>query len=345
MTTSRLYSSKKFIGAFLLMMVCVLPANAQFLRTSYFMEGTHYRQQLNPALIPTQGYFNIPAVGTMAHSWVQLFDTEYEAFKSWAETYPDNCSLLIDTYNVLKSGLPNAIKVFDEVLAPLGKRPTGIRIDSGDITYLTKKCRKTLDAAGYPDCKIIVSNSLDEHIIRDVLAQGACIDSFGVGERLITAKSEPVFGGVYKLVAVEKDSTVIPKIKISENSEKITNPGFKKIFRLFDKTTDVAIADVIALNDEVIDESSELEIFDPVHTWKRKKVTNFYAKDLLVKIFDNGNQVYTSPSVLDIKKFSKQETSKLWPEILRFENPHTYYVDLSPKLWNLKQELLIEKSK
>ena len=290
-------------------------------------------------------YFNIPAVGTMAHSWVQLFDTEYEAFKSWAETYPDNCSLLIDTYNVLKSGLPNAIKVFDEVLAPLGKRPTGIRIDSGDITYLTKKCRKTLDAAGYPDCKIIVSNSLDEHIIRDVLAQGACIDSFGVGERLITAKSEPVFGGVYKLVAVEKDSTVIPKIKISENSEKITNPGFKKIFRLFDKTTDVAIADVIALNDEVIDESSELEIFDPVHTWKRKKVTNFYAKDLLVKIFDNGNQVYTSPSVLDIKKFSKQETSKLWPEILRFENPHTYYVDLSPKLWNLKQELLIEKSK
>ena len=289
--------------------------------------------------------FDIPVVGTQAHSWVQKFDNELDSFRAYADVYPDNCLLLVDTYDVLKSGVPNAIKVFDEVLAPLGKRPTGIRIDSGDITYLTKKCRKTLDAAGYPDCKIIVSNSLDEHIIRDVLAQGACIDSFGVGERLITAKSEPVFGGVYKLVAVEKDSTVIPKIKISENSEKITNPGFKKIFRLFDKTTDVAIADVIALNDEVIDESSELEIFDPVHTWKRKKVTNFYAKDLLVKIFDNGNQVYTSPSVLDIKKFSKQETSKLWPEILRFENPHTYYVDLSPKLWNLKQELLIEKSK
>ena len=289
--------------------------------------------------------FDIPVVGTQAHSWVQKFDNELDSFRAYADVYPDNCLLLVDTYDVLKSGVPNAIKVFDEVLAPLGKRPTGIRIDSGDITYLTKKCRKTLDAAGYPDCKIIVSNSLDEHIIRDVLAQGACIDSFGVGERLITAKSEPVFGGVYKLVAVEKDSTVIPKIKISENSEKITNPGFKKIFRLFDKTTDVAIADVIALNDEVIDESSELEIFDPVHTWKRKIVTNFYAKDLLVKIFDNGNQVYTSPSVLDIKKFSKQETSKLWPEILRFENPHTYYVDLSPKLWNLKQELLIEKSK
>ena len=289
-------------------------------------------------------YFDIPAVGTMAHSWVQLFDTEYEAFKSWAETYPDNCSLLIDTYNVLKSGLPNAIKVFDKILSPLGKRPIGIRIDSGDITYLTKKCRKALDAAGYSDCKIIVSNSLDEHIIRDVLAQGACIDAFGVGERLITAKSEPVFGGVYKLVAVEKDSKIIPKIKISENSEKITNPGFKKIYRLFDKTTDVAIADIISLNDESIDENSELEIFDPVHTWKRKKVTNFYAKDLLVKIFDKGNQVYSSPSVLEIKDFSKQEVSKLWPEILRFENPHTYYVDLSSKLWNLKQELLLEKS-
>ena len=243
----------------------------------------------------------------------------------------------------LKSGLPNAIKVFDEVLKPLGKRPKGIRIDSGDITYLTKKCRKILDEAGYNDCKIIVSNSLDEHIIRDVLSQGACIDSFGVGERLITAKSEPVFGGVYKLVAVEKESTIIPKIKISENSEKITNPGFKKIYRLFDKSTDIAIADVISLNDEQIDENSELEIFHPIHTWKRKKITNFYAKELLVKIFEKGEQVYSSPSVLEIKEFSKQETSKLWPEILRFENPHTYYVDLSPKLWKLKQELLMEK--
>ena len=290
-------------------------------------------------------YFNVPAVGTMAHSWVQLFDTEYEAFKAWAETYPDNCSLLIDTYNVLKSGLPNAIKVFDEVLKPLGKRPQGIRIDSGDITYLTKKCRKALDEAGYPDCKIIISNSLDEHIIRDVLNQGACIDSFGVGERLITAKSEPVFGGVYKLVAVEKEDVIIPKIKISENNEKITNPGFKKIYRLFDKDSNVAIADVLALSDEVIDDSKEYEIFDPIHTWKRKKVTNFYVKDLLVKIFDKGKLVYTSPSVLEIKEFSKSETNKLWPEILRFENPHTYYVDLSTKLWSLKQKLLLNQSK
>ena len=290
-------------------------------------------------------YFNVPAVGTMAHSWVQLFDTEYESFKSWAETYPDNCSLLIDTYNVLKSGLPNAIKVFDEVLKPLGKRPTGVRIDSGDITYLTKKCRKVLDAAGYSDCKIIISNSLDEHIIRDVLNQGACVDSFGVGERLITAKSEPVFGGVYKLVAVEKDDTIIPKIKISENNEKITNPGFKKIYRLFDKDTDAAIADVLALNSEIIDETTEYEIFDPIHTWKRKKITNFYVKDLLVKIFDKGELVYTSPSVLEIKDFAKIESNKLWPEILRFENPHTYYVDLSTKLWTLKQKLLLSQSK
>lgn len=290
-------------------------------------------------------YFNVPAVGTMAHSWVQLFDTEFEAFKAWAETYPDNCSLLIDTYNVLKSGLPNAIKVFDEVLKPLGKRPTGIRIDSGDITYLTKKCRKMLDEAGYSDCKIIISNSLDEHIIRDVINQGACIDSFGVGERLITAKSEPVFGGVYKLVAVEKEDVIIPKIKISENNEKITNPGFKKIYRLFDRDTNIAIADVLALSDEVIDDSKEYEIFDPIHTWKRKKVTNFYVKDLLVKIFDKGTLVYTSPSVLEIKEFAKVETNKLWPEILRFENPHTYYVDLSTKLWSLKQKLLLNQSK
>lgn len=290
-------------------------------------------------------YFNVPAVGTMAHSWVQLFDTEYESFKAWAETYPDNCSLLIDTYNVLKSGLPNAIKVFDEVLKPLGKRPKGIRIDSGDITYLTKKCRKALDEAGYSDCKIIISNSLDEHIIRDVLNQGACIDAFGVGERLITAKSEPVFGGVYKLVAVEKENVIIPKIKISENNEKITNPGFKKIYRLFDKDTNVAIADVLALNDEIVDDSKEYEIFDPIHTWKRKRVTNFYVKDLLVKIFDQGKLVYTSPSVLEIKEFAKTETNKLWPEILRFENPHTYYVDLSTKLWSLKQKLLLNQSK
>lgn len=286
-------------------------------------------------------YFNVPAVGTMAHSWVQLFDSEYEAFKTWAEIYPDNCLLLIDTYNVLKSGIPNAIKVFDEILKPLGKRPVGIRIDSGDITYLSKKCRKLLNAAGYPDCKIVVSNSLDEHIIRDVLSQGAEIDSFGVGERLITAKSEPVFGGVYKLVAVENNGTIIPKIKVSENSEKITNPGFKKVLRIFDNDTNSAIADLLILNNEEIDTSKPLEIFDPIHTWKRKRIFNYTLKELQVQIFDKGKQVYSSPSVMEIKAFSKEETNKLWPEVLRFENPHSYYVDLSQNLWDLKQKLLI----
>lgn len=284
--------------------------------------------------------FEIPASGTMAHSWVQLFPTEYEAFKAWAKSYPDNCYLLIDTYNVLKSGLPNAIKVFDEILKPMGCRPKGIRIDSGDITYLTKKCRKMLDEAGYSDVKIIVSNSLDEHIITDVLTQGAEIDSFGVGERLITARSEPVFGGVYKLVAVEENGEIIPKIKISENEEKITNPGFKKIYRLFDKSTDKAIADLITLHDEKIDDTKSLEIFAPVHTWKKKKLTNYYAKDLMVKIFDKGNPCYENPPVKDIQKFSQKETEKLWEEVLRFENPHTYYVDLSNNLWNLKHSLL-----
>ena len=287
--------------------------------------------------------FNTPAVGTMAHSWVQLFDDEYEAFKTWAETYPHNTLLLIDTYNVLKSGLPNAIKVFDEILKPQGIRPVGIRIDSGDITYLTKKCRKILDEAGYEDCKILISNSLDEHIIRDVLEQGAQIDSFGVGERLITAKSEPVFGGVYKLAAVEdNDGNISPRIKISENNEKITNPGFKKIIRIFDKTSHMAIADILALYNEDYSNLDTIELFDPIHTWKRKKITNFYTKDLLVPIFEKGKLVYENPSVLEIKQFAKEETNKLWPEVLRFENPHTYYVDLSKNLWELKNNLLLK---
>lgn len=285
--------------------------------------------------------FDIPAIGTMAHSWIQLFGDEYEAFKAWAVAYPDNCTLLIDTYNVLKSGIPNAIRVFDEVLKPLGKRPKGIRIDSGDITYLSKKCRKMLDDAGYPDCKIIVSNSLDEFIIRDVLSQGASIDAFGVGERLITARSEPVFGGVYKLVAVEdEEGNIIPRIKISENEEKITNPGFKRLIRIFDNTTHTALADLILLNDEKIDTDKPLEIFNPIHVWKRKTLTNYYVKDLLVKIFENGKVCYTNPSVMEIRDYAKKECEKLWPEILRFENPHTYYVDLSNGLWNLKHNLL-----
>jgi len=288
--------------------------------------------------------FGLPAAGTMAHSWVQLFPSEFEAFTAWANTYPENCTLLIDTYNVLKSGLPNAIKVFDEVLKPRGLRPKGIRIDSGDITYLTNKCREALDKAGYNSCSIVISNSLDEFIIRDVLSQGAKVDSFGVGERLITAKSEPVFGGVYKLVAIENNQGIIPKIKISENEEKITNPGFKKVYRIFDKNSSLAIADLITLNNEVIEENRPLEIFNPIYTWKRKKIKNYYVKDLLVKIIENGQSVYNSPSVMEMKEFAKQETEKLWPEVLRFENPHSYYVDLSTKLWKLKQSLLHEYS-
>ncbi|HEY8889895.1 MAG TPA: nicotinate phosphoribosyltransferase [Clostridium sp.] len=288
--------------------------------------------------------FNIPALGTMAHSWVQLFDTEYEAFKAWTKTYPDNCVLLIDTYSVLNSGVLNAIKVFDEVLKPMGKRPVGIRIDSGDITYLTKKVRLILDEAGYSDVKITISNSLDEYIITGVLENGAQIDNFGVGERLITARSEPVFGGVYKLVAAENDGVIIPKIKISENAEKIINPAFKKLYRIFDNRTNKAIADLITLHDEQIDVTRPLEIFNPIYTWKKRNLKHYYIKELLVKLFDNGQLVYESPSVMQIKAFSNHEVSKLWPEVLRFDNPHAYYVDLSWNLWNLKQSLLNQYS-
>ena len=286
--------------------------------------------------------FGVPASGTMAHSWVQLYDDEYTAFKTYAERYPDSCMLLVDTYNVLKSGIPNAIRVFDEVLKPMGKRPLGIRIDSGDITYITGKVRKMLDDAGYPDCKICVSNSLDEYLIRDMIMQGAKVDSFGVGERLITASSESVFGGVYKLAAVEKDGEVIPKIKISENTAKITIPGIKIPWRLFDNETGKAIADVITLNHEKIDDTKPYEIFDPVHTWKRKTVENFTAKKLQVKVFEKGKQVYVSPSVKEISIYRAEQVGNLWDEVKRFEKPHTYYVDLSEDLWNQRNELLIK---
>ncbi|WBW96096.1 nicotinate phosphoribosyltransferase [Oceanirhabdus sp. W0125-5] len=290
--------------------------------------------------------FGIPAVGTMAHSWVQLFESEYDAFKAWTEAYPDNCTLLVDTYNTLKSGVPNAIKIFDEVLKPLGKRPNGVRIDSGDITYLSKEVRKMLDEAGYPDVKIIASNSLDEYIIRSILDNGACLDVFGVGERLITAKSEPVFGGVYKLVAVEDSKTgeITPKIKISENPEKITNPAFKNIYRIYDKDSNKAIADLLTIRGEEIDFTKPLTLFNPIHTWKKKTLNNYYAKELMVKIFDKGELVYESPEVKDIRDFCKKEVDNLWAEVKRFENPHTYYIDLSQNLWNLKQELLMKYS-
>lgn len=286
--------------------------------------------------------FSIPAVGTMAHSWVQAFESEYEAFKAYAKLYPDKCVLLVDTFNVLKQGVPNAIKVFDEILKPLEKRPAGIRIDSGDITYLSKKARKMLNDAGYTDCKIMASNSLDEYIIRDTLIQGAKVDSFGVGERLITSKSEPVFGGVYKLVAVEKDGEIVPKIKKSENITKITTPGFKTLYRLFSNETGKAIADVITLHDEVIDETKEYVLFDPEHTWKKKTVTNFTAKKILVPIYEKGKRVYESPELVDIKNYCKEQIDTLWDEVLRFENPHKYYVDLSKKLWDIKHKLLEE---
>ena len=284
--------------------------------------------------------FGVPASGTMAHSWVQLFSDEYTAFKTYAEKYPDSCMLLVDTYNVLKSGIPNAIKVFDDVLKPLGKRPLGIRIDSGDITYITKRARKMLDEAGYEDCKICISNSLDEYLIRDMIFQGAIVDSFGVGERLITASSEAVFGGVYKLSAVEKNGEIIPKIKISENAAKITLPGVKIPWRLYDRETGKAIADVITLGNEKIASDEPYEIFDPDHTWKRKVVTDFVAKKLQTKIFEKGKQVYTSPSVKEISKYRAEQVGSLWDEVTRFENPHTYYVDLSEDLWELRHNLL-----
>lgn len=284
--------------------------------------------------------FAIPALGTMAHSWVQLFDSEYDAFKAYAEVYPDSCTLLVDTYNVLKSGIPNAIRVFNDVLLPLGYRPKGIRLDSGDITYLTKKARKMLDEAGFPDCKICVSNSLDEIIIRDMIAQGACIDSFGVGERLITASSDPVFGGVYKLAAVERNGEILPRIKVSENVAKITNPCFKKLWRLYDRDTGKAIADVITLHNETIDDSKPYEIFDPEHVWKRKVIENFRALPLQQRIFDHGHCVYRSPAVSEIRAYCQEQMNTVWDEVLRFENPHKYYVDLSQALWDEKQKLL-----
>ncbi|MDD6214371.1 MAG: nicotinate phosphoribosyltransferase [Firmicutes bacterium] len=285
--------------------------------------------------------YKVPALGTMAHSWVQLFDSEYEAFAAYARQYPNGCTLLIDTYNVLKSGLPNAIKVFDNVLKPMGYRPKGVRIDSGDITYLSKKCRKILDDAGYPDCGIVASNSLDEYIIRDTLMQGAKIDSFGVGERMITSKASPVFGGVYKLAAVEDENgKIIPKIKISENVQKITTPGFKQVYRLYSHENGAAIADVITLNDEVIDDTKPYELFDPEHTWKKKTVTDFYVRPLLKQIFKNGECVYETPDINVLREYCKLEVEKLWEEVKRFENPHEYYVDLSAALWKMKYELL-----
>ena len=290
--------------------------------------------------------FGVPAGGTMAHSWVQMFDTEYDAFKAYCQLYPNNPTLLVDTYNVLESGIPNAIKAFKEVLTEEQRQNCAVRLDSGDITYLTKKIRKILDNAGLTKCRITVSNSLDEYIIRDILMQGAQVDAFGVGERMITSKSEPVFGCVYKLSAVEDENGVIvPKIKISENIIKITNPDFKKLYRFYSKDTGKAEADLLTVHDEVIDPNEPYELFDPAHVWKRKLMENYDLRELLVPIFKNGECVYESPSVSEIRDNCKRELESMWDEVLRFENPHNYYVDLSQKLWDEKHSLLKKRHK
>lgn len=284
--------------------------------------------------------YGTPALGTMAHSWIQSFDTELQAFEAYARTYPHATTLLIDTYDTLGSGVPNAIKCFDNVLKPMGIRPGGVRLDSGDMAYLSKETRKMLDNAGYEDVKIVSSNSLDEFKIRDLLLQGAKIDSFGVGENLITAKSNPVFGGVYKLVAIEENGQIIPKIKVSENIEKITTPGFKQVYRIFDGETHKAKADLITLRDEVIDETKPITIFHPLYTWKRKTIHNYYVKPLLIPIYEKGKLVYQSPNVEEVRQFCAQELDTLWEEYKRFDTPQLYKVDLSQKLWNLKTDLL-----
>ncbi len=287
--------------------------------------------------------YGVPATGTMAHSWVQMFQDEYTAFKTYCELYPNNATLLVDTYNVLRSGVPNAIKVFKEVLLPKGITKCGIRIDSGDLAYLSRKARKMLDEAGLTQCKIVASNALDEYLIRDLLVQGAKLDSFGVGERMITAKSDPVFGCVYKLAAIEdEDGTIIPKIKVSENAAKITTPHFKKVYRLYDNESGEAFADVMCLHDETIDESKPIELFDPENTWKKKYFSNFTARSILEPIFAHGELVYKVPNIEEVRSYCADQMSHLWEEVKRFENPHRYYVDLSPKLWKIKNDMLEE---
>ncbi|MCD7754453.1 MAG: nicotinate phosphoribosyltransferase [Clostridiales bacterium] len=285
--------------------------------------------------------YGVPATGTMAHSWVMMFPTEYEAFKRYCELYPDNATLLVDTYNVLKSGVPNAIRAFKEVLLPQGITKCGIRLDSGDLTYLSRKARKMLDDAGLTECKIVASNSLDEYLIQDLLRQGAQLDSFGVGERLITSKSSPVFGGVYKLVAIEDDEgRIIPKIKVSESPEKIINPHFKRVFRLYDNDSGESIADVLTVYDEEVKSGEPIRLFDPRATWKRKTVSNFTAKEIMVPVFRNGELVYQLPTLKEIQDYCRQQVDMLWDEVKRFDNPHAYYVDLSDQLWNIKEDLL-----
>ena len=293
------------------------------------------------ACVLSDQIYGVTAGGTMAHAWVQMFPTQLDAFRAYCKTYPQNATLLVDTYDTLRSGVPDAIRAFNEVLKPLGITKCGIRLDSGDMAYLTKCARKMLDDAGWTECKIIVSNSMDEYLIRELLRQGAEIDGFGVGERLITAKSDPVFGGVYKLAAVEdEEGNIQPKIKISENVGKITTPHFKKVYRLRGRDTGKAEADLICVWDETVDDTRPLEIFDPEHTWKRKWMENFTATELLVPVFRGGRQVYALPELDSIRRHCQEELEGIWDEVRRFSNPHNYYVDLSEKLWNIKNDML-----
>lgn len=290
--------------------------------------------------------FGVPSLGTMAHSWVQLADSEYQAFKNYAEHYPENCVLLVDTYSTLLSGVPNAIKVFREVLLPRGYRPKGIRLDSGDISYLSKAARKMLDEAGFEDCQIIASNSLNETVILSLIQQNAQVDTFGVGENLITSMSSPVFGGVYKLAGIEENGQVIPRIKISEDIAKITNPSFKQTVRFYDRASGQAIADLIMLKGEEIEEGKPYKIFHPQYPWKTRVLKDFSVRNLQRPIFIDGKLVYTPPDLEEIRQYAVQELASLPEEICRLVNPHLYIVDLSQQLWDLKMELLsAERSK
>ena len=293
------------------------------------------------ACVLSDQIYGVAAGGTMAHAWVQMFPTQLDAFRAYCKTYPHNATLLVDTYDTLRSGVPDAIRAFNEVLKPLGITKCGIRLDSGDMAYLTKRARKMLDDAGWPECKITCSNSLDEHLIKELLRQGACIDSFGVGERLITSRTSPVFDGVYKLAAVEEDDgSIVPRIKISENVGKITNPHFKKVYRFYGRDTGMAEADYICLYNDSVDDTKDLVIRDPDATWKQKTMTNFRARELLVPIFKGGELVYKEPTLPEIQDYCRREVATLWPEVLRFDYPHNYYVDLSDELLEIKTRLL-----
>ncbi|MGI6772491.1 MAG: nicotinate phosphoribosyltransferase [Clostridiales bacterium] len=288
--------------------------------------------------------FSIPLYGSMTNSWIQMFDTELDAFCAYARAYPDDCVLLIDTYDVLNSGIKNAIEAFRREIVPRGSRPKGVRIDSGDLAYLSKKVRRILNDEGFPDCDIIVSNSLDEHIIKDMLQNGARVDCFMAGSRLVSSSSAPILPLVYKLVAVEDNGRLIPKIKISENVSKITNPGAKTFWRFFDRETGKALADVLALEHEIINDDEPYELFDPDFVWKRKNVQDFVARKMLVQVFSKGELVYSLPTASEIRAYCADQIDCLWEEVLRFENPHKYYVDLSQKLWDLKQSLISKYS-